>query len=116
MSSLDSSMNAGVAVHSVASVVTPCEADVTVSSDAVAASVVTDWVQRVHMRGAPLPESRTLALGRRASAAMAALTVLGALLLRRIEKESMNDLYNGLSAPRSNARRPLAPPCCLPLF
>ena len=34
---------------------------------------------------------------------MAALTVLGALLLRRVEKESMNDLYNGLMSVTGGA-------------
>ena len=66
------------------------------SMNSVAGVVTTDWVQRLHLRGAPLSETRFLLLGRRASVAMAVLSVLGALALQRVPKEGMNDLYNGL--------------------
>ena len=66
------------------------------SMNSVAGVVTTDWVQRLHLRGAPLSEARFLLFGRRASVGMAVLSVLGALALQRVPKEGMNDLYNGL--------------------
>jgi SSS family solute:Na+ symporter len=66
------------------------------SLNSVAVIITTDFVQRLWLRGAPLAQSRVLSLGRRSSVTVAALTVLGALMLQHVEKEGMNDLYNGL--------------------
>jgi hypothetical protein len=55
--------------------------------NSVACVVTTDFVQRCYARGAPLTEARYLTLGRRAALSMAVLTVLGALGLRRVDKE-----------------------------
>lgn len=65
------------------------------STNAVASVVATEWV-RVYQCGARQPASGLLALGRRVSMLMSTITVLGALGLTGVEKESMNDLYNGL--------------------
>lgn len=73
------------------------------SLNSVAGVLTTDLVQRLHLRGAPLPERRFLVLGRRASVGMAALSVLGALALQNVEKEGMNDLYNGMMSVTGGA-------------
>jgi len=66
------------------------------SLNSVAGVVTTDWYQRLYWRGAPLGDAQLQRAGRAASLAMAALSVVGALGLRSVEKESMNDFYNGL--------------------
>ena len=65
------------------------------STNAVASVISTEWM-RLYYRGAPQPDSRLMALGRRVSMMMSAISVVGALGLTRVQKESMNDLYNGL--------------------
>ena len=73
------------------------------SLNSVAGVVTTDWYQRLYWRGAPLGDAQLQRAGRAASLAMAALSVVGALGLRSVPKEGMNDLYNGLMSVTGGA-------------
>ena len=61
------------------------------SLNAVAAVVTSDWVRLLH-GPATVSDARFMVLGRRVSVGMAALTIVAALGLTAVEKESTNDL------------------------
>jgi Na+/proline symporter len=93
-----SRLPAGVGGLVLAGVLAAAMSSLDSSFNSVAGIVATDWVQRLYYRGAALSERRLVVVGRLASTSMTVLTVLGALSLQHVEKEGMNDLYNGLQS------------------